>query len=116
MKFSDLLSRPSLKFVLLIYVFISIVYTGARFYNLTDASLAKTARRSVIEFTEIESSDKDTFFVAPIAQEAIEKDEEDELRRNLYRDYQLALAESKGKTIQKLCNVFPNNLSYIFSW
>lgn len=104
MKFSDILSRFNLKFVLLTYVLISLIYTASKFYNLTDASQTRAARRSVIEPSMMDSiHNRDTFFVAPISQSNIEKDEEDELRKSLFRDYQLALAESKGR-LKKLCN------------
>ncbi|GAA5809378.1 hypothetical protein MFLAVUS_002786 [Mucor flavus] len=95
MKFSDILSRFNLKFVLLTYVLISLIYTASKFYNLTDASQTRAARRSVIEPSMMDSiHNRDTFFVAPISQSNIEKDEEDELRKSLFRDYQLALAET----------------------
>ncbi|KAL9552376.1 hypothetical protein MBANPS3_003787 [Mucor bainieri] len=71
-----------LKYILLAYALLSITYTTARFYNITGPPHART-RRSVIEPLPQE---KETFFVAPLDQSAIEEDEQQILESIIYYD------------------------------
>lgn len=72
-----------LKYMLLAYALVSITYTTARFYNITGSPHART-RRSVIE--PLPPQEKETFFVAPLDQTSIEKDEQQELETIIYYD------------------------------
>ncbi|CAO3618796.1 unnamed protein product [Mucor fragilis] len=71
-----------LKYMLLAYALVSIIYTSARFYNITGPPHART-RRSVIEPLPQE---KETFFFAPLAQNSIEEDEQQVLESIIYYD------------------------------
>lgn len=64
------------------------IYIGGQVYN-TGTLPSRTARRSVLESTA------DTFFIAPLAQNIIEQDEQDESKKFIYFDYQVT--EKKGK-------------------
>lgn len=87
MKLLELLQRRGVKYILIAYILITIAYTGTRFYNTSGSSHHRTTRRSVVEPIS-ESSNKEDFFVAPLAQEIIESDEYEELVKATYFDGQ----------------------------
>lgn len=102
MKLLEHLPRRGIKYIVFGYVFISLVYTATRFYNISDTfHHTRTARRSVIEPNDTTVT-KDTFFIAPLAQEVIETDEYEELVKTYINDHQnsplgLITTMSKGK-------------------
>lgn len=127
MKLTEQLPRRNIiKYILLVYLLISVIYTVARFYDMNgiSSSQSRATRRSMIESTNISSNNsKEAFFVAPLTQDSIEQDEESELKNmvenqqqkkayNLHQDdsatkavvealENAVMTENKGNTRQK---------------
>lgn len=70
--------RRNIKFIILSYALVNIIYMSLRFYYMTSESHIRT-RRSLIE--------QDSVFIAPYTQDRIEEDEEQEMERITYLDY-----------------------------
>ncbi|KAI8352927.1 glycosyl-transferase for dystroglycan-domain-containing protein [Blakeslea trispora] len=68
-----------LKFIVVIYVIISAVYTAIQFFGITNSQYAR-ARRSLMD------SDQDRLFVAPLSQEKLEEDELQDANHIVYFD------------------------------
>jgi hypothetical protein len=81
----------AVKYIVLAYALSTVVYTGMRFYNIAGTSHTRTTRRSIAEYQ------KDSFLVAPLSQQIIEDNEEDELQRNIYFDPSKTDVEQRGK-------------------
>lgn len=86
--------------MLLAYALVSIIYTSARFYNITGPPHART-RRSVIEPLPQE---KETFFFAPLAQNSIEEDEQQVLESIIYYDQLQSSQRDLGEDGGKFCH------------
>lgn len=87
MKLLEQLQRRGVKYILIAYILITLVYTSTRFYDITGSPHHRTARRSVVEpITEL--NNREDFFVAPLAHEVIESDEYEELVKATYFDNQ----------------------------
>jgi hypothetical protein len=99
MKLLDNLPRRGIKYIIFAYVFISLVYTGSRFYNITDTFHPRTERRSVDEPIDVTTT-RDTFFIAPLAREIIESDEYEELVKNYVKDHQDLPIDQKSELLK----------------
>jgi hypothetical protein len=78
----------TVKYLVFTYALVTVIYTGTRFYNITSSSHTRTRRSSIVGYQ------KDSFFVAPLSQQTIEQDEQDEFKRAIY--FEQALSKSKN--------------------
>lgn len=97
-----------LKYMLLAYALVSITYATARFYNITGPPHART-RRSVIEPI---LQEKETFFFAPLDQDSIEKDEQQELESIIYYDQLQYSQRDFGGNRGKFCHLKKKTIRY----
>ena len=96
--------KRGLKYIVIVYVFLSLLYTGNRLYNSQFIHFSKTTtRRSIIDPTS-EIQRQDTFFIAPITQNTIETDEHEDVKQIDRLTEQLKrVTEGRKNKIEQMC-------------